>query len=203
MGKHTVMYHSALCNKNSEVHKINYVPQTLITGEGMAFVHSINDGMHKLFWGANSVYSEIAWKDGYTKFMERAGQKDYVPYNDYLSNVASIIHELKVPTILISGKTGAKQLGALWSKEIAFIEVGCKAIMYGFYMPEIEFKTNKEGMLYLIEHYGNTLDFCCGYGNVAKSCKELGKNFIASDVNVECIDYIQVQYLDKGAYDGI
>jgi hypothetical protein len=154
----------------------------------------LTKGKHKLFKKANVIYSEPAWKDGYDKFLNRAGFKSkegYEGFKKYLYHIRKTIFELGIPAYIIMGKHMLKYLEPDKTKEVKLHGYGCLAGLYnGAELKEV--LNNKDVLKYVTRRYKMVLDFSCGYGNTAKEANK----FICSDINPKCIYYVAKKYMD-------
>lgn len=165
----------------------------------MVFTHNLLDGYTPLFAVAKAIYSDLSWKQGYKKFMKEAN-KPVGDYKDYLKNVKKVIHKLKIPTFLVTGKHAIRILQPEHTQEI-YIH-GYKALLCTWYTEPIkeELKENHEASRFVSSKYDMILNFCCGYGNTAADALEFNNNFICSDVNGKCVYFVAKEYM--GYEDG-
>lgn len=155
-----------------------------------AFAHNVLNGWDDRFGGADVIYTEPAWRDGFKKFMALAGQTG--THTEYLKNTREIIQRLGKPAYVFCGKHMFKVLDADEYRPIILREYGYHEYVAVFNEDRhIEATTTSELISKLCENYGTLLDFNCGCGNVLNSCKNEDTRFILSDVNPDCIGYIK------------
>jgi hypothetical protein len=176
------IYHSAL---KADL-KINQELEYYEADGSIALQHNIEDGPHHVFAQADVIYAEPAWRDGYDKFMHRAGATG--DFKAYLAAISNAILELDVPAYIVMGSHMKKQLAPDLTIPIKLHGYRC---LLGIWKADaIEARTNYDAVNRMAEEYSCILDFCCGYGNTAFAAKSHGKRFVCSDVNGKCIYYI-------------
>jgi hypothetical protein len=166
------------------------------TGGSIVFRHDITHGMHpNYFKQADAIYSEPAWKDGYTKFLDRAGAKSgAADFRQYLSGMRQVILTLGKPTYVVLGR---HMLRHLQPDHVVDIKLhGYKCLLGVWHAePPAGPKTNNDAVSFVADQYRKVLDFSCGYGNVARAMKEHGKQFICSDINRRCVYYVATEVM--------
>lgn len=150
----------------------------------IVFKHDINDGVHKLFYNADCIYIEPAWRAGYEKFLKRAGTTS-CSFNGYLDNIKNTIRKLEKPAFVVAGKHMLKRLDADSVKEIKLHGYSSYLCIYN-YDVNYEFNTNYDVIKWVSNEFDCVLDFCCGYGNTLMGFDK----FIASDINGKCVYYV-------------
>lgn len=165
-----------------------------------SLVHDICNGAHRSFRGAGCMYTEMAWKSGYRRFTEGT-EAEGTSHGDYMAGILSCVYELRIPALIVCGKTEARKLGPEGSKEIWFAYHRYPAMLCWWFMEEglmDAVGSDIQAKEALIGRYGNPLDPCCGYGNTARTAVSMGTGGIMSDISPECIAYIQEgRYLDE------
>lgn len=162
-------------------------------GKSLAFAYDLeaSNDLPTVYNYCDILYTEIPWRDGYTKFNERAGVKGS-DYDSFLARISHIINTTQKHFVIICGK---KIIGKL-PKPSNALDVDLngypsKALLYGV-DPEGLNTSNFITLLQsLSQRYNKIGDFCCGYGNTGKVFRENSKEFVMSDVNKKCIGYIQ------------
>lgn len=181
-------YHSAL---HDELDVQGELQEYLADGS-IVFAHDLTKGVDQRFALAEAIYSEPAWKDGYGKFIERAGvdsDPTYAGYLRYLHAIRSTIHELGVPAYIIMGKHMMKYLQPGCAHPVMLHSYECLLGCYNTpYVPDA--RTNDDVLAFVAKYYDNVLDFSCGYGNTARAVKVRRRHFICSDVNPKCVYYV-------------
>lgn len=176
------IYHSALKDDLKIDRELEYYE----AAGSIALHHNIEDGPHHKFSQADVIYAEPAWRDGYEKFMRRAGANG--SFKSYLSWISNVILALEIPAYVVMGSHMKKQLAPDITMPIKLH--GYKCLLGIWKADEIEAITNYDAVNQIAERYSCILDFCCGYGNTAIAAKRHNKRFICSDVNGKCIYYI-------------
>lgn len=181
-------YHSAL---HDELDVQGELQEYLADGS-IVFAHDLTKGVDQRFALAEAIYSEPAWKDGYGKFIERAGvdsDPTYAGYLRYLYAIRSTIRELGVPAYIIMGKHMIKYLQPECTRPVMLHGYECLLGSYNtVYVPNAH--TNDDVLAFVAKYYDNVLDFSCGYGNTARAVKASGRRFICSDINPKCVYYV-------------
>ncbi len=138
------------------------------------------------------LYAEIPWPAWYKKFIERANQW-YSEYSDFLKSLAKII-ELQ--------KSEGKDIVILWPKVAVkwlpkadfywegILSHWSDATIIAYWL-KISQKRSTEILQYLSEKYNHFWNFCCGYWHTADSFISKWKKAVLSDINPQCIWYIQ------------
>lgn len=176
------IYHSALKDDLKIDRELKYYE----SGGSIALQHNLEAGPHHKFGHADVIYAEPAWRDGYEKFMRRAGVKG--DFNAYLAAINNIILGLDIPAYIVMGAHMKKQIAPDLTMPIKLH--GYKCLLGIWRADEIDAITNYDAVNQIAEKYSCILDFCCGYGNTAIAAKGHGKRFVCSDVNGKCIYYI-------------
>ncbi|MFW9872935.1 MAG: hypothetical protein ACFFG0_07525 [Candidatus Thorarchaeota archaeon] len=183
-------YHSSLksikpLNIKGKLHRKEY-------NGNIALCHDICNGSLPLeFNQCDVLYSEPAWKSGYSTFLERADKKDST-YEQYISSINKIIMEYKY------NKAIWLIIGSHIIRKIVKPERILKINLHNFETNlcgwndsnSYNFKTNYEFITLLSKKYNCVGDFCCGYGNTGYIFQINKKNFVLSDFNPKCIYYI-------------
>lgn len=181
------IYHSALKDGLAIAGKLD----SYETDGSIVFCHDISIGMHpNYFKQADAIYSEPAWKDGYMKFLDRAGAKSgAADFQQYLSGMRRVILKLNKPAYIVLGR---HMLRHLHPDHIIDIKLHGYKCLLGIWHtdPPVGLKTNNDAVSFMADRYQKVLDFSCGYGNVARAMKTRGKHFICSDINRKCVYYV-------------
>jgi hypothetical protein len=152
--------------------------------------HDICGDIPKIFFGADVVFSVMAWRAGYKHFIENTIAKEST-FIEYCEGMRRTIEELNKPSFVISNKTFVKNLGSQRIEPIRFDRFNsddvCAIWNYKGDIPS----TTTELMRFIGDRYDTVLDFCCGYGEIA----HYSKHFILSDINTGCLDYVKEEYL--------
>lgn len=192
-----IFYHTSLRNKKVLAFECQEKRQKSVfrSSKGVVFQHDLEEGFHELFLQTDSVYSEIPWKKGYEIFSKKVGKKIF-SYRNFLEQIKDIIEKQKTPTFIISGKIGLKILEPEQIKSIYISEIGVLAYLGIWRYHNLpDFKKSRDLINWVVNNYNNPLDFCCGYGNLARGCFENNKSFVCSDVSLDCISFIAENYL--------
>lgn len=189
--KHSDIYHSALWKEIPVEGELDFYTD----GENIAFRHDMLDAPSKHHNGAGAIYSEPCWREGFVRFMKRAGKENTAKelYSTYLENIVALVKRLGVPSFIMSGKHMLNKLNPDWAVE-TLLNDG-EAWLAGYNAKPMNFKTHKDVITHMVKLYDNILDFSCGYGNICGPCIENKKRFIVSDVNGKCVYYVAKQYL--------
>jgi hypothetical protein len=189
-------YHSALKEEVQVEGELNYYEHN----GSVVLCHNISQGIHHAFQAADAIYSEPPWKDGYAKFLTRAGctvEDAWESFKDYLSAINSIIKELNVPTYLIIGKHMVSRLKPERTHEIKLHGYDCLLGVWNTGTDLSGMKTNEDVLKYVATNHSCVFDFSCGYGNTAVAMFEQGKRFICSDINKKCVYYVAKYVMGK------
>lgn len=186
-------YHSALKDELELNNRLKYYE----SNGSVVFQHDITEGKYELYQKADVIYSEPAWKDGYDKFINRAGfenEEGYEGFKKYLYHIKKTISELNIPTYIIMGKHMLKYLDPDRTEKVNLHGYGCLVGLYNNAKLD-NIKNNEDVLQYVVENYNNILDFSCGYGNVAREASKQNKKFICSDINSKCIYYVASNFM--------
>jgi len=150
---------------------------------GIAFEWDITKGIHFLFWRAEALYTEPAWRDGYSRFLDRAGAAEST-FGQYLYSLRKTIEIMRIPAYVVMGKHMLKMLSP---PETSPVRIHGYSALVGTWNAKVPPPGTTDDILkFVCERYETILDPCCGYGNVARAAKR----FICSDINRKCIYYI-------------
>jgi hypothetical protein len=181
------IYHSALKDDLEIDHELDYYE----SGGSISIKHNIEDGPHHVFSRADVIYAEPAWRDGYEKFMLRAGATG--DFKKYLVCISNVILALDIAAYIVMGRHMKRQLAPDLTMPIKLH--GYKCLLGIWKADAIEAKTNYDAVNHIASEYSCMLDFCCGYGNTAVAAKNHNKRFVCSDVNRKCIYYIAMELM--------
>ena len=190
------VYHSALKSDLSLNKEMDFFKSS---DGSVVFKHDILDGYHRLFDGADVIYSEPAWRHGFEKFMQRAGAKG--DFNTYLAAIQGTITELGLPAYVVMGIQMKHRLAPDYSVPIKLHGYKC---LLGVWNEPItktimaDVITNYDAIDRIVKKHETVLDFCCGYGNTALAAKTHNKKSICSDVNGKCIYYVATEVMGHG-----
>ena len=177
-------YHSALQEPLKVLGELDFYES-----KGSVVVcHDISKGLNPYYRDVDAIYSEPAWRDGYEKFMQRAGVGNG-SYSEYLRGILRVIQELSIPAYVVIGKHMVSILKPPKVIDVKLRGYQCLlGVWYGEDPGKIE--TNKDVLEFIGRTYERVLDFSAGYGNVAKVMLSHGKKFVCSDINRKCVYYI-------------
>lgn len=184
-------YHSAL--KEEE----------LIAGElsewsadgSVVFEWDITRGVHPYFRRADALYSEPSWRQGYPKFLKRAGADGSSDFSEYLAMLQRVIFELALPSYVVMGKHMFKALAPPLTAPVDIHGYGGLVGVWNAETPPETVADIDTLVNWVCEQHETVLDPCCGYGNVATHAQR----FVCADINRKCVYYIAKRYL---GYDG-
>ena len=186
------MYNSSLKGKGKD----KKFSSTMEIPHKIFFNDMSKNYMREEFRSCDCIYSEVAWIYGYKGFNEKAGNEPN-KYMDYIDNIARLVDELKVPAFIICGKnvkshfTGAKMAPIVITTSGENIK-GC-TLYYWNYDLEKVFDGTHELTDFLAQRFNKCLDFSCGYGEHLLKFKD----FIACDINSDCLTYLSVIYSEQ------
>ena len=164
------------------------------TTNGVVLKHDITDGqLPDAFRSADVIYSEPAWPTGLKVFNKRAGRQ--VDAQDYYDGLNRCIAELRVPAIMICGKSVSRRFTGYSSTLPTRLNGdSCIAYLWNIKLPR-DLHTEMDILNYLVQHFNCILDPCCGYGRVGEVFnKESGKHFVMSDYDSKCVGYLKNKY---------
>lgn len=192
-------YHTAV--GKYETHNIDTFEKVTINGVTL-LNHNVCDGFIEEFNGCDCIYAEIAWFDGYSKFIEETSAQN-TSYLDYLSGIKSVIEKMNVPTFILGGKKVHKILKAKNQKDISFVFHNNYKTCYSVYnvnIEDLDFNNEIEAREYISKKYNKILDFSCGYGIILKDILKQNKQAVLSDINNDCLNYIKTT-LEEGGFN--
>jgi len=183
-------YHSALKPELPIISELDFYSDN----NNLVFRWDITQGMHETFTHADAIYSEPSWKQGYSKFLHRAGIVQNNQFTDYLTAIRNVILTLQKPAYIIAGKHMLKKLAPA---QIGRIKLhGYDSYVALWFIDAIPNTCTVPALLdYVCTQHSTILDFCCGYGNVASKAK----HFVCSDVNAKCVYYVAKNFM---GYEG-
>lgn len=157
-----------------------------------AFKHDICKGAHPVFHEADGMYSEIAWKAGYSSFTADTDAQG-TTHSEYLLGLKSCIYELRIPTYIVCGKREAAKLNPQAVKGIRFLyHHGSPAVLCAWFAGiPAGIETDVDAREHMVGKSSCILDPCCGFGNTARRAVSLRKRGIMADINEECVAYVQ------------
>ena len=156
---------------------------------GVTYASDLNLGIPVVMYQADVWYSDLPWRDGYTKFADRAGVQQARPYSELLERLGKEIRENGPPTVLITGKHAIRHLIPEAVAEATLNGGSAVACLWGF--PAWEGVRDAEDILRELARAHNCVgDFCCGYGRAGRVFAQAGKRYVMSDLNPECVGYI-------------
>jgi methylase of polypeptide subunit release factors len=185
-------YHSALKTPKSSEAPIYFFRKK----NSVAFVQNIEEGIPAKFNQCDIIYSEPAWKHGYTIFLNRA--KTTGSYSEYLDAMVKFITLQNMPVVLILGKEAIKY----FPKFDSALDITLNGYKTNVYAWRFDLKalgsitTNENLIESLALQFSCIGDFCCGYGNTGLSFYKKNKDFVMSDLNPQCIGYIK-RYIEQ------
>ena len=188
------IYHSALW---SEMCLDNELDRYESDGN-VVFRHDVLQLVHPDFYHADVVYIEPAWKDGYEVYAERAGCKEQ-SYDNYLIAIRRIIAALGIPAYSVIGKAMLKRLSPDFTAPVKIHGYPC--LLASWNAEPFVVKTNYDAADEVAKRYDRILDFCCGYGNTARSALRFGKSFVCSDFNGKCVYYVAKEMMGYEPYN--
>ena len=177
-------YHSAL-RATGDYPKVS----EFVGDRGIAFQHDLAKGFPARMLAADVLYSDLPWRDGYTKFHTRAGVTPAEPYYELLGRVANAIRSVGRPAVMITGRHACATLKPDSIADATLNSDGVFACLWG--MPAWTGRRDaKEILRRLAVQYQCVGDFCCGYGRAGWTFSGHKKRYILSDINASCIGYI-------------
>ena len=189
-----MIYHSALKNiKEIELEDIDGFYKDKYGN--IVFKYDINNGFSKIFQDCDCVYIEPAWKHGFVEFNKRSSTKNNVSFEQYNKNILNIIKKLKKPTAAIISKTLINFFSPDYIIDTKIHNYDCKCALWNFNLDFNKYKNNFLIIEEMSSKFSTVLDFCCGYGNTASIFYKKNKNFICSDYNGKCINYIKTNIM--------
>jgi hypothetical protein len=162
--------------------------------------HNICDGIRKEFLDCDCIYSEISWKNGYSKFIENtiAGATTFF---DYINSINSVIKLLKLPTFILCGSQIIRYLEPDDVINISFKFHNnyktCFALFNVDHCLDYDSLNEFDIRDYVANKYTNILDFSCGYGIILNSITKYNKKAVVSDINTNCLRYIKEALSDE------
>lgn len=181
------MYHSAL--KSQGVDQNTDICERVESGESVAFAFDINKcQLPKEYDRCDVLYIEPSWKSGIREFNKRAGVKDYA-FLQYKSALESIVGVISIPLVIVAGS----DFNDMPFQKKYYTKLNgypCFAFVFGkLELQNVE--SNESILSELADKFNCIGDFCCGYGLSGKIFRRYGKEFVMSDYNKRCINYIK------------
>ena len=149
-------YHSALDSELEIKRGLDF-----FKSEGsIVFQYDLCKGYTPLFKGADAVYAEPPWQQGYQAFLQRSGVSGST-FGIFLERILEIILQLGIPSYLILGKHMVSRLKPPMQIPLRLRGRGCLLGVWGESSMPLA-GTNIEVLDYVSDRYSNVLDFCCG-----------------------------------------
>lgn len=179
-------YHSALDKTPREKYTAT---QRHIGKSGVAFQHDLILGFPIEMLEADVLYAEPPWREGFDTFAKLAGVSQKGNYLDLLEIINKGVNRAKKPACVITGKHAIKYYDP--HHAVPVILNGFEAFACLWNMEPFTEKYNTiELTKKLASEYEVVGDFCCGYGRTGRIFTGLGKKYILSDFDAQCIGYI-------------
>lgn len=162
-------------------------------GGSVVFAWDVLDGAHPYFREADALYTEPSWRQGYSRFLARAGCAGSSAFPGYLAALKKVIEELQVPTYVFMGKHMRRGLSpplVVTPVKKGFLD-GLVGIWYTS-APARALSDPDSWIEFVCDSYEVILDPCCGYGNVAAAARR----FVCSDINRRCVYYVAKTFMD-------
>lgn len=159
-----------------------------------------------LSFGADCVYMEPPWRNGYYAFYERVGIDPELSFRQWQDAVVERIKEFGRPAVLVMGDSDSRVFEGQGAYRVdTRMEMHgqntCKAVVFndadGTMRDLIagRGKVDSGEILSLMANtFGVVYDPCCGYGRSAKFFLAAGKRAVQSDINPKCVGYIKHNY---------
>lgn len=195
------MYNSSIKNQGTKKQFSEYIeiPNKIF------FNDMSKNYMYDVFKSCDVIYSEIAWSYGYQIFNENA-KNNANSYKQYIENVNKCIEELCVPAFIVCGKSvsgffkNANSLPIKITTSNTNID-GCRLYIWnydGFENNKLYLPNTLLLIKYLSKNFHKCLDFSCGYGQHLMNFDD----FIACDIDKNCLTYLSILYQEKEKYYG-
>ena len=158
----------------------------------VVFEWDITQGLHPRFREADALYTEPSWRQGYPRFLQRAGRnRDDSTFFSYLVALRDVILELGIPSYVVMGKHMLKTLDPPQTAPVDIHGYGGLVGVWHADLPPAEADDIDSLVQYVCGLHRTVLDPCCGYGNVAAHAER----FICSDINRKCVYYVAKTHL--------
>jgi hypothetical protein len=139
--------------------------------------------------GADVLYGDPPWKDGYDKFAARAGTAQSVTWRVFIGNLGIGIRASRLPAVMVAGKQAMA-----WLRPDRFVPCrlnGGDAMAASWGPIELEEGLDAVDILKgLAVRFNVVGDPFCGYGRAGRIFAGVGKRYIMSDLSAECIGHI-------------
>lgn len=179
----------------ADYHSAHYPPLNTpavtgcIVSGGVAFVHDLMDGLPPAFDGCDVFYADIPWRSGFALFNKRADVADGRTFPAFMDAVWGVIAQ-GTPTVLVTGL----HAGPFLPEPCQLVPLRLNehdAVAYCFALADIPpVLTAADLLVHLAQRFDRVGDFCCGCGSAARAFVRAGKEFVAADINPQCIGYI-------------
>jgi len=156
------------------------------------------------FHSCDVIFSEISWPYGYQKLNDSAKN---VPddYGKYISNINRMIEELNKPAFIVCGKCVERRFPMVRGRFPITINSssanmdGCVLYVWNYEYEEYMGMRNTRTLTdYLAKNFKRCLDPLCGYGEHLLKFND----FVACDINRDCLTYLSVIYEQKRTGNG-
>lgn len=155
---------------------------------GVIFRHDISKGLPLEFKACDVFYGDPPWEAGYKIFNERAGLAPTEDYGAFARRLHCIGKSVTAPLVYVVGQRAAKMYFDPDSSVAIDMHAHSSravAIAYRMILPTL--RTAEELLTFLAGRYQCVGDFMAGYGRSGRIFATLGKKFVLSDANAECV----------------
>lgn len=199
-----VRIHTAMESKGGVANGGGILEETY-KGNGLTVLqHDICKGPADEFRNADALFTIISWRAGYKKYTAGTVAED-TNWVDYLNGIRRTILELGVPAFIVCHQSALKHLRPDIDIPIHYKLFDCtdRLAIWNYYaaenmnMVEGEELNEENLMEWIVKNNDVILDPCCGYGQLADVIIRQGKQGILSDINVECLKYINEEYCKR------
>lgn len=163
------------------------------------FQHDLCTNTPELFKTADAIYSEVAWKNGYRKFVDGSIAEN-TTFDLYIKSIVRVVKELNVPAFILCGRQMLKRLQPDRYIGIKFAfhnDYPAYIAIYNFHDGIAQIVDEADMLDFIFERFNNVLDFSCGYGETGMYAVIHEKKCILTDINAKCIDYIAQKWCNK------
>lgn len=161
----------------------------------VALVHDItSNALPRDYDACDVLYTEMAWRPGYQRFIERAGASAST-FVDYIAALVSVIQQSLMPVCMVTGPALVRYFPVPTQRlHLLFPDAlhkggRCEALVYRTNVcADLRYTTDL--VLYLADRFRVVGDPCCGYGNTGRAFATRGGRFVLSDFNPRCIGWV-------------
>lgn len=159
----------------------------------LAMVHDVLAGpLPDAYEDCDLLYADLPWRAGFPSYNQRAGVDDTRTYRQFLEAVTGVVRAARRPVVLVTGRHALSHLPTptqILPVTMPVLGQAAVTLLYNLVVAD-PWTTTTDALERLAGMYRRVGDFCCGYGASANAFVQVGRTFVVSDYNPECVGYV-------------